>query len=205
MNPAAAFLDLMQRGGPVMWPLLFMSVISVTLTIERLVFFARANGGRTRKRIAAVGRFWREGQRDRVAAGAEFLPGVYRRVMEHMLSIAGPVREADQIAAVEDQRPSIERFLPTLSTIITAAPMLGILGTVLGIIDSFQLLDSGTGNAPADPAAVSQGIAEALISTAAGLTVALITLLPYNAIRVAAGRTLTRCETLAGVLTGEPR
>jgi len=67
--------------------------------------------------------------------------------------------------------------LPVLDTIVTMAPLLGILGTVIGIIASFDLLGAA---GIEDPKAVTGGIAQALISTAAGLTVALVTLVPFN-------------------------
>jgi biopolymer transport protein ExbB len=71
----------------------------------------------------------------------------------------------------------MKKGLGFLDTIVTMAPLLGILGTVLGIIQSFDLLGS-TGIQ--DPKAVTSGIAQALITTAAGLTVALLTLVPFN-------------------------
>jgi biopolymer transport protein ExbB len=71
----------------------------------------------------------------------------------------------------------MDRFMASLSTIITAAPMLGILGTVTGIITSFDLLSGG--QAMVDPRAVSGGISEALVATASGLVVALISLFPF--------------------------
>ena len=73
--------------------------------------------------------------------------------------------------------------------------MLGILGTVLGIIASFELLSAQ--NASTDPQSVSQGIAESLLTTAAGLVVAVVTLFPYNALRAQVDRTLSRLESLA--------
>ena len=81
-----------------------------------------------------------------------------------------------------------------LSTIITAAPMLGILGTVTGIIQSFNLI--GSQNVMTDPHLVSGGIAEALITTAAGLVVALLTLFPFMAFRAQVDRSLGRLEVL---------
>ena len=73
----------------------------------------------------------------------------------------------------------MKRYLSVLDTIITAAPLLGILGTVSGIIISFDLLgDAGI----EDPKAVTGGIAQALITTATGLSIAIVTLLPYNAL-----------------------
>ena len=83
--------------------------------------------------------------------------------------------------AVERQRPKLERFMPTLGTIITAAPMLGILGTVLGIIGAFDLLGEQPGDMKLE--AISGKIAEALITTVAGLIIALIVLFPSNAFR----------------------
>ena len=106
-----------------------------------------------------------------------------------------PASDASAADAVESQRHRLERFMPTLSTIITAAPMLGILGTVLGIIASFELLSAQ--NASTDPQSVSQGIAESLLTTAAGLVVAVVTLFPYNALRAQVDRTLSRLESLA--------
>ncbi len=78
-----------------------------------------------------------------------------------------------------------------LDTIITMAPLLGILGTVLGIIESFDLLSlSGI----QDPKAVIGGISQALITTASGLTVALATLIPFNYYSVRVGRATRRLE-----------
>ena len=86
------------------------------------------------------------------------------------------LRESIEIAA-EDEMERMKQGLNILDTIITMAPLLGILGTVLGIIQSFDLLgNSGI----EDPKAVTGGIAQALITTAAGLTVALVTLVPFN-------------------------
>jgi hypothetical protein len=82
--------------------------------------------------------------------------------------------DAHALAVVENQRPRLERFSVLMSAIITGAPMFGILGTVLGIIDSFGVL--GGEDTLADPRLVSNGISEALIATATGLVVALVTL-----------------------------
>ena len=71
----------------------------------------------------------------------------------------------------------MNRLLPVIDTIITMAPLLGILGTVLGIIESFALLGSAGVETPQE---VTRGISQALITTAAGLTVALVNLVPYN-------------------------
>jgi biopolymer transport protein ExbB len=90
-----------------------------------------------------------------------------------------------------------------MSAIITGAPMFGILGTVLGIIDSFGVL--GGEDTLADPRLVSNGISEALIATATGLVVALITLFPYMAFKAQSDRAMGRLEALiAAAKTGFP-
>jgi biopolymer transport protein ExbB len=184
--------DLMAQGGVVMWPLLAMSLLSATLVFERCWYFVRANHPGRKARVRQMARRMREGDHAGARAIAEADRSVYGRVVQCVLS--EPATEAAAVDIIEAHRPGLERFMPTLSTIITVAPMLGILGTVLGIISSFQLLsDPG---AVADPRSVSQGIAEALITTAAGLVIAILTLFPYNALRVQVERSLSTIEML---------
>lgn len=195
-----AFMDLMRRGGPIMWPLLGLSVLAVTLAFERTWFFVRINHASRLRQVAQLGSLLRRGERQRAMDLTESDSGVYASMLRQLLGESSR-NEAAAVAAIDGQRGRLERFLPLLSTIITAAPMLGILGTVLGIIASFEVL-SGQG-ATTDPRSVSQGIAEALITTAAGLTVSLITLFPYNLFRAQVDRTLTRLESLAAAALGE--
>jgi biopolymer transport protein ExbB len=102
------------------------------------------------------------------AVSRVLLAGIAER--DHGLKESMEVAAADEIARMK-------RGLPVLDTIITMAPLLGILGTVIGIIGSFDLLGrSGI----QDPKAVTGGIAQALITTATGLAVALVTLVPFN-------------------------
>ena len=80
-------------------------------------------------------------------------------------------------AAASAQIPSMKQYLPILDTIVTLAPLLGLLGTITGMISSFGIMSlAGIGQ----PHAITGGIAEALIATAAGLSVAICTLIPYN-------------------------
>jgi biopolymer transport protein ExbB len=193
--------DLMSRGGWVMWPLLALSALAVTLIVERCWFWIATNRPGRATHVQRMSDKLRRGD----FAGARELAlrndSVYSRAVMHIM-----VETSDQPAAtrsiddalaaevLEAQRPRLERFMATLSTIITAAPLLGILGTVTGIIASFDLLSQQTVNT--DPRAVSGGIAEALLTTAAGLTVAIVVLFPYNAFRAQIDRTLGRLETL---------
>ncbi len=193
---------LMRRGGPIMWPLLAMSLLAVTLIVERLWFWAATH---------RPGRLARLRRVEALIAGGELaLAGelcrddrsIYGRTAAALLAARQEGRSlaAAAAAALDAQRARIERFMPTLSTIITVAPMLGILGTVTGIIASFEILAAE--QTTTDPRAVSQGIAEALLTTAAGLVIAIVVLFPYNACRAQVERALGRLEQLAATVAG---
>lgn len=200
---AESFADLMQRGGWVMWPLLALSVIALTLVLERVWFYLRMNRPGRLARVDELAHHLRRGEREAARKLAAKEAGIYGEVVAELIADDAPVSEAVIAGAIESRRHRLERFMPTLSTIITAAPMLGILGTVLGIIASFEVLAEQA--QVTDPARVSQGIAEALITTAVGLLIAVVTLFPYNALRAQLDRTLSRLESLAAAATGRDR
>lgn len=188
-----SFAELMTRGGKIMWPLLLLCLVGLTLVIERAWFWARINSASRLRRVAKMASCLRQGKPNEARLLAQDDSSVYGQVVLMLLS--EPFSTALATDAVESQRRRLERFMPTLSTIITAAPMFGILGTVTGIIASFQVLSNQA--MATDPNAVSAGIAEALLTTVAGLVVALMVLFPYNAFRAQIEWTLSRIETLA--------
>lgn len=189
------FHSIMHKGGPVMWPLLSLSVISVALSFERAYYWFRQNGPASRRGFVALMDALRRGDRQRAAALADTSDSVYARVARALL--ADGASDAVAVGSVETERIRMDRFMATLSTIITAAPMLGILGTVTGIITSFDLLSGG--QALVDPRAVSGGISEALVATASGLVVALLSLFPYMGYGALRENTLGRLETMIAV------
>lgn len=175
-----------------MWVLAVLSVVSVTLALERLWFWIRTNRPGGRRRYEQIVSLLRAGEFEAARSIIQKDRGVYARIATAVMD--EPDNESAGSAAIELQRHRLERFMPVLSTIITAAPMLGILGTVTGIISSFDLLSERA--AVADPRQVSGGIAEALLTTAAGLIVALVILFPYNVFRAQIDRTLGRLEAM---------
>lgn len=192
----SAFIEdlalLIDRGGYVMIPLLALSVISLALILERSVFWMMLHRPARLARLEMLNDFLRKGDH---AAVQKFIAkdrSPYSDVAKHMLE-DGPT-DAVAIEAVQRHRPRLERFMVTLSTIITAAPLLGILGTVVGIIQSFRLL--GEQMTLSEPAEVAAGIAAALLTTALGLIVALFTLFPYMIFRGQVDRAVGRMETL---------
>jgi biopolymer transport protein ExbB len=192
-----------EGGGMVMWPLLAMSVVAVTLGLERAAYWARTHTPSRAKRVRAISRRVRDGDLAGALDLAEADGSIYGEFASSLIAEARKGRSAAALEAhglelAERVRPSIERFSSMLSTIITAAPLLGILGTVTGIIQSFQLLGQQRG--VTDPSLVAGGIAEALYTTAFGLVVALLTLFPYMAFRAHAERAFGRIESLIGVV-----
>ncbi|MEM9110442.1 MAG: MotA/TolQ/ExbB proton channel family protein [Planctomycetota bacterium] len=187
-----SFTDLMDRGGIVMWPLLGLSIIAVTLIFERTVFYLSTNGPARRERVYQISKLLRAGKLDEAKQDAKRDRSIYGNAVTQLLD--EQVSESAAVDAVEAQRGRLERFLPMLSTIITAAPMLGILGTVIGIIGAFNELSGN--RADLDLSGLGGDIGQALITTAAGITVALLTLLPYNLFRAQADRALSRLESL---------
>ena len=185
-------LMLIDRGGYVMIPLLILSIISVSLILERCWFWYSVEGRDSVRRLQQLNAALREGD---LKAGKKLVnqdSSPYGAVANSLLDIGAS--DAVAMEAVESQRPRIDRFMVALSTIITAAPLLGILGTVLGIIQSFRLL--GDQAVLTDPSDVAGGIAAALLTTALGLIIALVTLFPYMLFKGWSTRALGRLEAL---------
>ena len=169
--------ELFVKGGPLMYPLLICSLISLTITIERIIFWVREKKHCDSERLNDILRKVEKGNfEEALSSGRESKDSVIRVICcglaHHDFSLLSALK-----MAAGDEIERMKRGLPVLDTIITMAPLLGILGTVLGIIESFHFL--GVAGVE-DPGAVVGGIAQALVTTAAGLTVALFTLVPFN-------------------------
>ncbi|KPK18062.1 MAG: flagellar motor protein MotA [Nitrospira bacterium SG8_3] len=170
-------LDLFQQGGIVMYPLIVCSVISLTVILERALFWIRDKRNVDGRLVDQVLDLARTREYEKIKQSTQGSADYVVRVLvcglvhkEYSLS------KAMEMAAIEEIK-RMKRYLPVLDTMITAAPLLGILGTVIGIIHSFDMLGKA---GIQDPQAVTSGIAQALLTTAAGLLIAIFTLFPYN-------------------------
>ena len=171
--------ELMIKGGPVMWPLLACSVVALAVVFERLLFWLVVSARKNQNLVNRIFTLTEEGDFDTATKEGETSPCLVCRILTAGLAHRnyGLVQSLEAAAMHEIEK--MKRNLSVLDTIITLAPLLGILGTVSGIIISFDLL--GTAGIE-DPKAVTGGIAQALLTTATGLAIAIVALLPYNAL-----------------------
>jgi len=166
------------KGGPVMWWLLGLSFISVVVIIERFLFFWQESLKHRPKVVQKILSYVEKGKIEDALVACSKADGdfVVRTIRQGLLHREHALNRALETQAFEEVR-RMKKYLGVLDTVITAAPLLGILGTVIGIIGSFDALGAGS---IGDPLGVTQGISEALITTAFGLIITLGTLIPYN-------------------------
>lgn len=196
-------LTIFRAGGWVMYPLLLLSLLTVTLVVERAVYWARNLGAGRRFALYLADLAGGPGGRARAMDRARKDRTPLGDLLRLLDRLDQPVSDGAAMAAIESLRPPIERSAGVLGVIIAAAPLLGILGTVTGIIQSFDLLGNASG--VTDPVGVAGGIAEALYTTAFGLTVALIAVFPHAYFRARSERTLARLESLAAAFVDAGR
>lgn len=181
----------LSRGGIVMIPLLLCSLVSLAVIVERALCWRAEADRSVPDRVLALAEAGRlEDARLAVGEGRTGLSRVLAAGLAHGNPAAADAMEAAALAEL----PRMRQYLPALDTIVTLAPLLGLLGTITGMIESFGILGAaGIGQ----PHAITGGIAEALIATATGLFVAIVTLVPYNAYLARAEREAERIEQYA--------
>jgi biopolymer transport protein ExbB len=175
------------RGGFVMAPLLTASVVALTVILERLFFWRRLRVRRGDQGILALVAEGDLAQAMQVARASRY---PVARVLGAGIAAKRLSPSSAMQAAAQAEVSQAQRYLPILDTVITLAPLLGLLGTITGMISAFGIVsEAGLGQ----PHAITGGIAEALIATATGLLIAIMTLIPYNYFR-------SKVEQLAAVL-----
>ncbi len=172
-------LEFLARGGPVMIPLALCSLVAAAITFERLLALRRSRV--IPREILHVAEAAQPGKDLSVAiAVCERNPGVFSDILRAGLEAAHLPWEAVRdvvLDAGRQETPKLERNLVWLETIAGVAPLLGLLGTVLGMIKTFASISAmGLG----DPQVLSEGISEAMITTAVGLAIGIPTLVAYN-------------------------
>ncbi|GAB6136841.1 MotA/TolQ/ExbB proton channel family protein [Halanaerobaculum tunisiense] len=173
-------LDFIQQGGVTVIPLLLCSVVSLAVAIERLIYLkkAKTNNYNLIKEVKLVLEKGKISQAKEVINDSNGpVAGILLEGLRYRGQSKYEIRDNLELAGQNEVR-KLEKRLKILEFIAAVAPLLGLLGTVIGIINSFNILEAAQGLA--SPQALSSGIAEALISTATGLIVAIPSMLMYS-------------------------
>ncbi|HEY9795347.1 MAG TPA: MotA/TolQ/ExbB proton channel family protein [Leptolyngbyaceae cyanobacterium] len=188
-------------GGVVMWPLLAFSLIAIALILERIAFWQRLTKRQNRMTREVLKLYPHDPQSAflKLEQNSD-LP--MARIFLAALELEQPSPEEFRLAlesAAQAELPTLKRFGTVFETVISISPLLGLLGTILGLMDAFAALRIGN-IGRTNTTGVTGGISEALISTVAGLCVALFTLLFANTFRGLYRRQLASIQEYGGKL-----
>jgi biopolymer transport protein ExbB len=170
-------IELFIKGGPIMWPLLVTSVVALSMVLERIAFIVMEKGRRQPRVVREIFRQLEHGDAQSAIRVGEGTRDYVARILVAALKERDTSYTNALLAQSSEELKRFNRGLTVLDTVITLAPLLGLLGTVTGMFNSFRLLGGASLDAPS---AITGGIAEALIATAFGLGIAITALIPYN-------------------------
>lgn len=172
-----ALLQLFHKGGPIMWPLLLTSLTAMTVVIERCIFIIREKKRRNPELVDKILQSVEEGDIEGAIEAGQNTKDFVARTLVYGLANRGKSFSNALLRAANLELKRFNQGIVILDTIITLSPLLGLLGTVTGMIGAFSLLG---GKELEAPTVITGGIAEALIATAFGLGIAIISLIPFN-------------------------
>jgi biopolymer transport protein ExbB len=188
-----------QRGGPVMWPLLILSIVALAVVIWRWLALRNAARNST-PMMTGLRQGLLEGDVMAAIEVCDRYPSAVSNIVRAGLMKVGRPKDEVQLSlqdASAHELAVLERGLPVLGTIAVIAPLLGFLGTVTGMINSFDALAAvGLNN----PAAVAAGISQALITTATGLAIAIPVQTAYNYFVARVNGTVRSMESAANLV-----
>ncbi len=173
---ANVVVDLFHKGGPIMYPIAVVTLVAVCIFVERVFWWLRFAARRSVKQLDEVYEKLEAGDLAKaIALSAKSKDPVVRMIHHGLNHRHTSMQGALEVAAGQELRDA-GRYLSAMDTIVTLAPLLGLLGTVTGIMGSFTSI----GSSELAVEKVTGGIGEALIATAAGLGIAIGTLVPMN-------------------------
>jgi biopolymer transport protein ExbB len=198
-------MHLLQQGGVfIMIPLLLASVVAVGISLERVVYFASIEWGGDSFR-AKLRQLLSGGQLEQAQQYAVSLKGP---VAAHALSALKAWSQSDAIfegsiaAQSQVEESELNKSLSTLETITTASPLIGLLGTITGMMGVFRAVSEKLAQSPqADTSTILAGIGEALIATATGILVAVFCLVAHNIFQSLAERAMESCQRVINELS----
>lgn len=178
----ASMWEMVRAGGPLMWPIILCSVIALAITLERVWSLQRSRVVPAEALPQAARLLSADTIDDRTLESLR-ASSPLGRVLATVVTDRELARD-ERIARIQEvgrhEAHALERYLNTLGTVASVAPLLGLLGTVTGIIRAFSVLEAGI---VTQPDVLSGGISEALVTTAAGLLVAIPALIAHRGLR----------------------
>ena len=195
MHDLSNSLKALQFGGMMVYPLLLLGMIALAIILDKAFVYRRYV--RLSASLLALVETYSFAWTELEGQITSFVPGNYfRRFFQVILdNRANPAWWVESRAADEAQliEKALNRGLWVLETIVTAAPLLGLVGTIIGMMESFRLI-GGTGLV--NPTGITGGVAQALIATTLGLIIALIALFAFNFFAHLQSRTMDEMERL---------
>lgn len=190
------FLHLFRAGGFMMYPLVIASIVVVAVFIERFRFY-RGNRSDMELLVKSIPEYLHSGDTEGLKALLEKDGGIPASMILTGVEQLG--QKASQTAVVEGSASLyaglLKNYLNYLDVIVTLSPLMGLLGTVIGMIGSFDVLSVSNGQ----PFAVTAGVAEALVCTATGLFVAIIALIAYTYLTQQVSNYVSQMEKLGSL------
>lgn len=186
--------ELLIKGGPILWVILALAIPVLAILAERILYFRRIATDED-KLFARVKGAIEKGHYDEALAICDTVEapigGLIRAGLENRTLPEAELKDAVRDAAVREL-PQIEHTIAAVNVIANISPMLGLLGTVSGIINSFNVL--GEFGAVSDPSVLAKGISEALLTTAAGIVIAVPAMVAYAWLSGKANAVIGRLE-----------
>ncbi len=176
----AAFTTYLHQGGFMMYPLILCSILAIGIILERLYTFRKATSVDPEELLDEIKQTYKPGDTAVATKRMDDAHTPYARIFARGLKNAARGPDSIELAMSQEaanEIPTLENYLSGLRTIVTIAPLLGLLGTIAGMIASFKQVAAG---GLSSPTAVMAGVSEALVSTATGIGIAVIGLIAYN-------------------------
>jgi biopolymer transport protein ExbB len=175
-------MELFVHGGWIMWPILLTSFVAVTAVVERTIFLLTENVRAQPERVEQMLEMVENGNYDGALGLGQQSTDYVARILVSALEHRDHSLTNAFTRAANQELNRYQRGIAVLDTCITLAPLLGLLGTVLGMMNTFGAL--GDGDIAANAGKITGGVGEALIAVAAGLLISITGLLPFNILNV---------------------
>jgi biopolymer transport protein ExbB len=171
-------LELFLKGGPIMWPILILSIVTLGVVIERLVFLFQEKKNRDHEKVLSIFRLVEHSQVQEACQVGQNSQDMIARVLTSGLEHRSTSYSDAMLEAANAELDRYNRGIVVLDTAVTLGPLLGLLGTVIGMIRAFGVV--GGSSLATQQQAITGGIAESLIAVTFGLGVAIVSIIPLN-------------------------